>query len=309
MSTIDPRALRNAFGTFITGVTVVTTLDEQDAPLGFTANSFASVSLDPPLLLVCIAKSSLNLTSFAAARGFAVNILSEAQREVSKTFAMPVDDRFASVDWRPGPHGSPLLADVSAWFDCAVHDTVDAGDHLILIGRVEAFENSGANGLGYARGGYFTPGLEERALVAAASDESVVIAAIVERDGHVLLVPEGDERFTIPSTPLASTSASDSDLGRLFDSIGLQASHGFVYAIYQHMQSEKRHIVYRCAASGGDPDVGTYLPLQQIPYQRIEDAATRTMLRRYADESRLGNFGIYFGDERSGTVHPRIAED
>ena len=142
----DARALRDAFGAFLTGVTVVTTVDDAGAPIGFTANSFTSVSLDPPLLLVCLAKTSRNYATLTAAKGFGVNILSEDQKDVSNTFARPVEDRFAAVDWRIGPHGSPVFADVAAWFDCATHDVVDAGDHVILIGRVEGFDNSGKTG-------------------------------------------------------------------------------------------------------------------------------------------------------------------
>ena len=157
MTTHDPRALRDAFGSFLTGVTVVTTFDGDGSPIGFTANSFTSVSLDPPLLLVCLAKTSRNYNAVTTAPGFAINILSETQKEVSNTFARPVADRFATVDWRRGPWGSPIFSDVAAWFDCALHEVIDAGDHVVLIGRVEAFGDSAANGLGYARGAYFTP--------------------------------------------------------------------------------------------------------------------------------------------------------
>ena len=113
---IDPRALRDAFGCFMTGVTVVTTLDADGKPLGFTANSFSSVSLDPPLLLVSIANSSGNLGAFVSGKGFAVNILGEGQKEVSGTFARPSADRFAQTYWRHGPIGSPLIAGVALQF-------------------------------------------------------------------------------------------------------------------------------------------------------------------------------------------------
>ena len=160
---IDPLSLRNAFGAFMTGVTVVTTLDNEANPLGFTANSFASVSLDPPLVLVCIANSSSNFDAFNNAKGFAVNILSEAQKHMSNTFARPVDDRFSEIEWNIGPHGSPVVDEVSAWFDCSMFNTVEAGDHLILVGKVEAFENHAHPGLGYARGAYVTPAIEAEA--------------------------------------------------------------------------------------------------------------------------------------------------
>lgn len=160
----DPRALRDAFGAFATGVTVVTASDAAGKPIGFTANSFTSVSLDPPLLLVCLAKSSRNYDSMTSAGRFAINVLSETQKDVSNTFARPVEDRFATVDWRLGRDGCPIFSDVAAWFECSMQDIIEAGDHVIIIGRVTAFENSGLNGLGYARGGYFTPRLAGKAV-------------------------------------------------------------------------------------------------------------------------------------------------
>lgn len=151
----DKIALRAAFGAFLTGVTVVTTKTEAGEPVGFTANSFTSVSLDPPLLLICIAKASQNLDNFLSAPGYAVNILAEGQEALSRRFAGPVADRFAGVGWRDGPAGAPVLDGVCGWFDCEMHDQVEAGDHVILIGRVEGYDHSADRALGYARGGYF----------------------------------------------------------------------------------------------------------------------------------------------------------
>lgn len=153
----ERRALRDAFGAFMTGVTIVTTIDEAGAPIGLTANAFASVSLDPPLLLVCISSRSLSLPAFRRSGGFAVNILSTAQQELSNRFARPVENRFDGVDWAPGPVGGPVLHDVCGWFDCRLHDQVEAGDHIIMIGRVEGFDHNPQTPLGYARGGYFSP--------------------------------------------------------------------------------------------------------------------------------------------------------
>ncbi len=94
IQTVDPRALRDAFGAFPTGVTVVTACDGDGNPIGFTANSFTSVSLNPPLLLVCLAKTSRNFAIMTGAQHFAINVLSETQKDVSNTFARPVEDRF-----------------------------------------------------------------------------------------------------------------------------------------------------------------------------------------------------------------------
>ena len=151
----DPLALREAFGAFMTGVTIVTALGEE-GPVGLTANSFTSVSLDPPLLLVCVAKASSSLPTIHASGGFAVNILEESQIELSNRFARPAANRYDGVAWRRGPGGSPILEGVCGWFDCRVSEEVSAGDHVVLLGRVEAFDHPGGAPLGYARGGYFS---------------------------------------------------------------------------------------------------------------------------------------------------------
>lgn len=156
-SVADKRALRTAFGAFMTGVTVVTTVDEAGAPVGLTANSFTSVSLEPPLLLVCISRASLTLPAFLRTEGFAVNILAEDQQALSDRFArVAAAERFAGVDWAPGPVGGPVLGGVCGWFDCRLHDRLEAGDHEILIGRVAGFGHDSRRPLGYARGLYFS---------------------------------------------------------------------------------------------------------------------------------------------------------
>ena len=195
-TTLDPRALRDAFGCFMTGVTVVTAMDAEGRPLGFTANSFSSVSLDPPLLLISIANSSRNAAAFRAAPGFAINILAEGQKDVSATFARPVEDRFATVYWRRGPVGAPLIAGVSAWFDCTLEQAVEAGDHTILIGRIGGFEATPAPGLGYYRGAYITPAQTAAQLP---TGPDVVVSVILEAAGQVLLVDgQLDQRLGIP---------------------------------------------------------------------------------------------------------------
>lgn len=308
MDRIDPRALRNAFGTFLTGVTVVTTVDADGHPRGFTANSFSSVSLDPALLLVCMAKSSANLESFRSAKGFAVNILSEQQQEVSSTFARRVEDRFGAVSWTLGPHGSPVLEGVSAWFDCAPYETVDAGDHLIMIGEVKAFETGVHNGLGYARGSYFTLGLERQA-ADALSDESVIVSAVVERDGQILLFPNATNSLGLPNTRLSAKRGAVSQLSTLLGKSGLQASIGFIYSVYEDRTTSTDHIVYHCVAGQGEPLDGVFLSLDELPFDRIKDPATSALLRRFVDESRMGQFSVYFGDESRGEIRHLVTKD
>ncbi|QCI67634.1 flavin reductase family protein [Phreatobacter stygius] len=148
--------LRRAFGTFLTGVTVVTTRDDTGAPRGMTANSFTSVSLDPPLVLVCIGKRSSNIGSFQEAGSFAVNILGREQTGVATLFASRGADRFAGVDCRQAATGAPILDDCLSWFDCLLHQRVDAGDHLILIGEVQDFGVNFSEPLGFCRGSFIS---------------------------------------------------------------------------------------------------------------------------------------------------------
>ncbi|MCV9999381.1 flavin reductase family protein [Pararhizobium sp. YC-54] len=302
----DARALRDAFGAFLTGVTVVTTVDDAGAPIGFTANSFTSVSLDPPLLLVCLAKTSRNYATLTAAKRFGVNILSEDQKDVSNTFARPVEDRFAAVDWRIGPHGSPVFADVAAWFDCATHDVVDAGDHVILIGRVEGFDNSGKTGLGYARGGYFTPALAEKSLLASA--ESLLLGAVAVRDGEILLVEEGKGGWTLPFVDKAEGDGLEVLEGHVAATVGLTLTTGLLYSVYEDTKAGRQHVIYRGELSEGVPKSGRFFPVQAPPVAEIADSAVRDIVKRYGAESTLGNFGVYFGNQEKGRVHAVVAK-
>lgn len=132
----DPRTLRDALGCFATGVTVVTTLDEAGRPVGLTANSFSSVSLDPPLILFCLARSSSNLERFQRAEHFAINVLHIGQQPMSGAFARSSAERFDGVTWETWDTGAPILSGSLASFECATHQVVEAGDHLVFIGRV-----------------------------------------------------------------------------------------------------------------------------------------------------------------------------
>ena len=151
---LDPRALRDAFGTFATGVTVVSGVDAGGARVGLTANSFTSVSLDPPLLLVCPARGASALPALQAAGRFAVNVLTLDQQAVAERFTQRGIDRFVGADWADW-HGVPVLAGAMAAFVCDLHAELDGGDHAILVGRVRALRTRpDAEPLLYVRGRY-----------------------------------------------------------------------------------------------------------------------------------------------------------
>lgn len=128
--------MRDALGCFGTGVTIVTTLDADGAPVGLTANSFTSVSLDPELLLVCLNRKSQSLPTFEKAEAFAVNVLRVEQKELAQRFAMSDADRFRDTLWSSWATGVPILDGSLASFECTKYAEYDGGDHLILVGRV-----------------------------------------------------------------------------------------------------------------------------------------------------------------------------
>jgi len=151
----DPRTLRDALGCFATGVTVVTCLDPEGQPCGLTVNSFTSVSLDPPLLLVCVAKPARCATPLAHAEHFAINVLQTGQQPASIRFSTPAEDRFGPTPWSVGETGVPLLMESLGVFECERFAVYDGGDHHILVGRVlRASFDPNLDPLLYFRGRY-----------------------------------------------------------------------------------------------------------------------------------------------------------
>lgn len=143
-SGVEPRLLRDAMGCFATGVTVITTSDLDGVPLGFTANSFTSVSLDPPLVLFCIKRDSANVEALRKRCAFAVNVLHIGQQAISTRFASRVQDRFTETEWELWDYQVPIILDAMANFECSVHEIIDGGDHVVVIGMVKRvhFESS-----------------------------------------------------------------------------------------------------------------------------------------------------------------------
>ena len=127
---------RRACGRFATGVTIASVLDGLGAPHGLTVSSFASVSLDPPLILICIGHEVTSVEAFRAAKHFGINILGEDQRALSERFARKGHDRFDGVAWHAGETGVPLLPGALAAIECAVHRIVPMGDHDIVVGEM-----------------------------------------------------------------------------------------------------------------------------------------------------------------------------
>jgi 3-hydroxy-9,10-secoandrosta-1,3,5(10)-triene-9,17-dione monooxygenase reductase component len=134
-SSADPTTMRSVLGHFPSGVTIVTGTTP-DGPAGFTCQSFSSLSLDPPLVLVLPSRGSTSWPGIEATGRFCVNVLAEGQRELSTRFARSGGDKFSGVDWSISALGSPVLAGATAWIDCTLEAVHDGGDHLIVVGAV-----------------------------------------------------------------------------------------------------------------------------------------------------------------------------
>ena len=146
--------LREAFGKFMTGVTIISARQNDGIPRGFTANSFTSVSLDPPLLLVCLSKKAFSHEIFMQTSHFAINVLNKNQKSVSFLFSTQSEKKFVSDEWVAGFAGVPVLRGCLSNFVCSREKSVDAGDHTILIGRVVDLHTTEGDPLLYFKGQY-----------------------------------------------------------------------------------------------------------------------------------------------------------
>lgn len=151
---LAPAAFREALGHFATGITVMTTQDEVEGRYGVTATSFASLSLDPPLVQWSLRNAAYSLPIFIRSGRFAVNILAADQEGVSRCFATADVDRFAGLKIEEGLEGVPLIGGAAAWIECALERTLPGGDHTILVGRVLRTRTFGRRPLLHWRGNY-----------------------------------------------------------------------------------------------------------------------------------------------------------
>ncbi|MDR6495235.1 flavin reductase (DIM6/NTAB) family NADH-FMN oxidoreductase RutF [Paraburkholderia terricola] len=296
---------RRALGAFVTGVTVVTTIQSDGSPRGFTANSFSSVSLDPPMILVCIAKTASSHAVFSQTDHFAVSILAEDQKGVSGVFASKSPDKFAQVAWRARATGAPVIDGAAATFDCRTHEVVDAGDHVILLGRVVDFVHTNSSPLAYCRGAYVNFSLSQEAL--AVTGARARVGAILEhRDGLVLL--ETRNGLELPTGVKLEPQSDTASLRGVLAKLGLAAHLDFIFAVFEsgNGPSASVQVYYRGRVSSSGAawmDSAIHIvPLSQISWSELRDEAVRLMLQRYVRERSEDAFGIYVGDTEAGKI-------
>ena len=175
----DPHAFRDALGSFVTGVTIVTARDGEGRPFGLTANSFNSVSLDPPMVLWSLSLKSRTLPVFRDAQTWAVHVLAADQQDMSDRFATPGESKFDGLAVADGPEGAPLLEGYAARFGCRARFEYEGGDHAIFLGEVVDFDRREAEPLIYHGGSY---GRVQRRL----SGENLEREGLAERVGEEL---------------------------------------------------------------------------------------------------------------------------
>jgi flavin reductase (DIM6/NTAB) family NADH-FMN oxidoreductase RutF len=296
----EVKKFRDALGCYPTGVTVVTTMDANGDARGFTANSFTSVSLNPPLLLVCLAKTAHSHAVFSAAGSFAINVLSEQQRDVSGLFASKAPDKFAQVQWVKGHADVPLIQGSLAMFQCETHERVDAGDHTILIGRVVDFASDSGRPLGYCRGAYVA--YQDANALAAVANEGARVGALIETPDGVVLVSDASGARSLPTSTRLGNPDGSTGLYQLLANLGLSASLDFVYSVYEDAKGPC--VIYRGRAPALRNAVAasSLVPMADLGQLSLADEATTALIRRYARERSEDIYGVYVGDAVSGTV-------
>jgi flavin-dependent trigonelline monooxygenase, reductase component len=300
MTKLDPRALRTAFGSFMTGVTVVTALRDDGTPVGFTANSFSSVSLDPPLLLVCPGKFLSSYGAFAKCTHFVVNILAEGQEEISNTFAGFKGDRFAITRHSLNADGVPLIDHATAQFSCKTRQVHPAGDHAILIGEVTEFRHEPRPALGYLGGQYFSRGLE-----GAAFDQTsgtAVCGAIIE-DGDRVLLERTPQGLCPPQCTTINRGRLIAELQQTLEAKGITAELGQAYSVFEGRRDRVQYSYF--LAIGQRLETASDIvsvPTLELPAQTYPTSAIAQMMTRFAVEAQTRSFALYLGDTEDGAI-------
>ena len=297
----DNLEYRKTLGKFVTGVTIITTCEKDGTPRGFTANSFTSVSLEPPLILICIGDFNEGLELFKNSEYFAVNILNEAQVDISNLFAQPVKNKFEKIEWSNSKFGVPIIKGALAWLECKNFDQKRSGDHLILIGNVKNFHNDAGYPLAYYNGNYISFNNETSLVNAMEKDSKTIIGAIIEKNNSILFFD--DRKNNILKLPVIGEKGEPSNTTKLvskYSNIGLKMSLDFVYSVYEDKRLDAVCIYYRSKGGHKIPKGYKYVKFNDINWVEIKDDALVIMLKRYIKEANQGNFAIYMGNETTG---------
>lgn len=304
----ESRAIRTMLGSFLTGVTVVATRGAEGQLRAFTANSFTSVSLDPALVLVCLGKSSSSCNIFAEATSFSINILNGTQRDLSSGFgsrepATKYKALSSLVDAEV-----PYVGGSLATMICDRYQVLDAGDHILLMGKITRFSFEEGQPLGFFRGSYVAlgPAVAEIEQLEA----PLMVGGILDIDGKVLLTRKrrsGD--WQLPASFLPHGAKHSEVLSVLFGKLGVHANANLLYSLFQESGESPTTMMFSMDGSAlpagheapDGSDVAFFGP-EDKPWDIIQGDMKRGMLRRYFEERAAGRFGIYYDTADGGRV-------
>lgn len=304
---------RRALGAFMTGVTVVTTKDSEGRSRGMTMNSFASVSLDPPLVLVCVDYRTASYQAFVESDGIAVHILGADQQELARTFASKSPDKFEDLDVGIGKGGAPLITDVHAWLDCVTDRVVVAGDHAIIIGRVMDYDASDRRPLAFYQGKFNSFSADEEIVQQQSeAQERTAIRWVVENvDEQLALVANKTGLLSFPHSSLAPEQLSHSGLSEAAtEELGCSVEIDFLYSIYDGDRG-RPVLVYRGRITDSEASPSSEFVLfdpSQFDDKRFPDDSEAAVMARYINERIGSEFGIYVGSQTAGAVASLINE-
>ena len=234
-------------------------------------------------------------------------VLAEDQRALANLFVSGSGDRFSGIEWQPDANGCPIFPGAAATFSMRVHERVDAGDHLIMIGEVEAYECTGKAGLGYSNEGFFSLGLERRAADVPRSSD-VTVGAIVAFKDKVLLLRTGDKWYP-PQVESAGRRGSLTAIRYYLAAAGIEADFGPVYTVFDSQSDAAVFTYYRASVDSPPPAAfGELVPVDDLTSLNYRSDAIGDMMRRYAVEYRQGVFRLHVDEELQGDAH-LIGED
>jgi flavin reductase (DIM6/NTAB) family NADH-FMN oxidoreductase RutF len=304
----DTNSLRRAFGAFASGVTVVATRTKGGEARAFTANSFSSVSLDPPLALICLGKNSASLAVFEGCETFSISILEASQRAVSSAFASRDPAVKIEASKNLVEDDAPYLANSLATFMCSRHSVVDAGDHVILIGRIVKYRANEGQPLGFFRGGYVSIGPDQPGMERLQA--SVHVGGVLGYDGKVLLCRRPkSEGWEIPMSHPRRGQRPDAALHETFDALGIQVTMSVPFSFFQE-RGEQDMTMFFSVQSHGDISPGTLADGTEIalfgvedePWTLVKGEMTQGMVRRYLREMAAGLYSVYFDTPQGGSL-------
>ena len=230
-----------------------------------------------------------------------VNILKEAQVDISNLFAQPLKNKFEEIEWSNSKFGGPIITGALAWLECKNFDQKRSGDHLILIGNVKNFHNESGYPLTYYNGNYISFNNETSLVNAMEKDSKTIIGAIIEKNNSILFFD--DSKNNILKLPVIGENGEPSNTTKLvnkYSNIGLKMRLDFVYSVYEDKRLDAVCIYYRSKGYETIPKGYKYVKFNDINWEKIKDKALVIMLKRYIEEANQGDFAVYMGNETTG---------